>query len=61
MSRSYRYINEYKNTIVELRKQVKTKRETCEKDGFTMKQLSKINQSKMSKIYILHKNRTSIV
>lgn len=61
MSRSYRYINEYKNTIVELRKQVKTKRETCEKDGFTMKKLSKITQSKMSKIYILHKNRTSIV
>lgn len=61
MSRSYRYINEYKNTIVELRKQGKTKRETFEKDGFTMKQLSKITQSKMSKIYILHKNRTSIV
>lgn len=40
MPRSYRHIKEYENEIIELRKQGKTKREICEKYGFTMKQLT---------------------
>lgn len=54
MSRSYRHIKEYENEIIELRKQGKTKREICEKYGFTMKQLTNFitryntNQRKLS-------------
>ena len=40
MPRSYRHINEYEKEIHELRKLGKTKREICEKYGFTMKQLT---------------------
>lgn len=40
MPRSYRHIKEYEEEIIELRKQGKTKREICEKYGFTMKQLT---------------------
>lgn len=40
MSRSYRHIQEYEKEIMELRKQGKTKREICEKYGFSMKQLT---------------------
>lgn len=40
MPRSYRHIKEYEKEIIELRKQGKTKREICEKYGFTMKQLT---------------------
>lgn len=40
MSRSYRHIQEYEKEIMELREQGKTKREICEKYGFSMKQLT---------------------
>lgn len=40
MSRSYRHIQEYEKEIMELRMQGKTKREICEKYGFSMKQLT---------------------
>ena len=35
MPRSYRHIKEYEKEILELRKQGKTKREICEKYGFS--------------------------
>ena len=40
MSRSYRHIQEYEKEIFKLREQGKTKREICERFGFTMKQLT---------------------
>ena len=40
MPREYRHIQEYENEILELRKQGKTKREICEKYGFSMRQLT---------------------
>lgn len=40
MPRSYRHIKEYEKEILELREQGKTKREICEKYGFSMKQLT---------------------
>ena len=40
MPRSYRHIKDYEKEILELRKQGKTKREICEKYGFSMKQLT---------------------
>lgn len=40
MPRSYRHISEYENEIIELRKQGKSKREICEKFGFSQKQLT---------------------
>ena len=40
MPREYRKIEMYKNEILELRKQGKTKREICEKYDFNLKQLT---------------------
>ena len=40
MPRNYRHINEYEKEILEMRKQGKSKREICEKFGFSMKQLT---------------------
>lgn len=40
MARSYRHISEYEEEIMEMRKEGKTKREICEKFGFTMKQMT---------------------
>ena len=40
MSRSYRHIQEYEKEILKLREQGKTKREICNRFGFTMKQLT---------------------
>lgn len=40
MPRSYQHIKDYEKEILELRKQGKTKREICEKYGFSMKQLT---------------------
>ena len=40
MPRSYRHIKEYEKEILELRSQGKTRREICEKYGFTIKQLT---------------------
>ena len=40
MSRNYRHINEYEKEILEMRGQGKSKREICEKYGFTKKQLT---------------------
>ena len=40
MPRSYRHIKDYEKEILELRNQGKTKREICEKYGFSMKQLT---------------------
>ena len=38
MSRNYRHINEYEKEILEMRRQGKSKREICEKYGFSIKQ-----------------------
>ena len=40
MSRSYCHIKDYEKEILELRKQGKTRREICEKYGFSIKQLT---------------------
>lgn len=40
MARSYRKMEEYEEEILRLRKEGKTKREICEKFGFTMKQMT---------------------
>lgn len=40
MSRSYQHIQEYEKEIFKLREQGKTKREICERFGFTMKQIT---------------------
>lgn len=40
MPRSYEHISKYKNEIIELRNQGKSKREICEKLGFSEKQLT---------------------
>lgn len=40
MPRGYRHIQEYEKEILELREQGKSKREICEKYGFTKKQLT---------------------
>ena len=40
MSRNYRHINEYEKEIIEMRRQGKSKREICEKYGFSIKQLT---------------------
>ena len=40
MSRNYRHINEYEKEILEMRRQGKSKREICEKYGFSIKQLT---------------------
>ena len=40
MPRSYRRISEYEKEIIEMRKAGKTKREICEKFGFSMKQMT---------------------
>ena len=40
MSRNYRHINEYENEILEMRRQGNSKREICEKFGFSIKQLT---------------------
>ena len=40
MPRGYRHIKEYEKEILEMRVQEKTRREICEKYGFSMKQLS---------------------
>lgn len=39
MSRGYRHIQEYEKEIMELRLQGKTRREICEKFGFSMSQI----------------------
>ena len=39
MSRGYRHIQEYEKEIMELRSQGKTRREICEKFGFSMSQM----------------------
>lgn len=38
MPRSYRHISDYEKEIIELREQGKTRREICEKYGFSIKQ-----------------------
>ena len=38
MPRSYRHIKDYENEILELREQGKTRKEICEKFGFSIKQ-----------------------
>lgn len=54
MPRSYRHIKEYEKEIMELKAQGKTKREICEKYGFSMKQLTNfitrynVNQRKIA-------------
>ena len=40
MSRSYRKMEEYEEEILRLRSEGKTKREICEKFGFSMKQMT---------------------
>ena len=40
MSRNYRHINEYEKEILEMRRQGKSKREICEKYGFSIKQIT---------------------
>jgi len=40
MPRSYRKMEEYEEEILRLREEGKTKREICEKFGFTMKQMT---------------------
>ena len=40
MPRSYRHIQEYEKEIIKLRENGFTKREICEKYGFTLKQLT---------------------
>ena len=40
MSRNYRHINEYEKEILEMRRQGKSRREICEKYGFSIKQLT---------------------
>ena len=40
MPRSYRRISEYEKEIIEMREAGKTKREICEKFGFSMKQMT---------------------
>lgn len=37
---NYRHINEYEKEILEIRRQGKSKREICEKYGFSIKQLT---------------------
>ena len=39
MSRGYRHIQDYEKEILELRTQGKTRREICEKFGFSIKQI----------------------
>ena len=39
MSRGYRHIQDYEKEILELRSQGKTRREICEKFGFSIKQM----------------------
>ena len=39
MSRGYRHIQDYEEEILELRSQGKTRREICEKFGFSIKQM----------------------
>ena len=39
MSRGYRHIQNYEKEILELRAQGKTRREICEKFGFSIKQM----------------------
>ena len=39
MSRGYRHIQDYEKEILELRSQGKTRREICEKFGFSIKQI----------------------
>ena len=39
MSRGYRHIQDYEKEILELRSQGKTRREICEKLGFSIKQM----------------------
>ena len=54
MPRKYRYIKEYEQEIVELKKQGKTNQEISGKFGFTVKQIknllyrNKVNQEKLS-------------
>ena len=61
MPRSYRHIKDYEKEILELRKQGKTKREICEKYGFSMKQLTNFitrhntNQKKVAAGIVLKK------
>ena len=40
MSRNYHHINEYEKEILEMRRQGKSRREICEKYGFSIKQLA---------------------
>ena len=40
MPRSYRHIKDYEEEILKLREEGKSKREICEKYGFTIKQLT---------------------
>ena len=40
MPRGYRHIKDYEKEILELREQGKSKREICEKYGFSLKQLT---------------------
>ena len=39
MSRSYRHISDYENEILEMRQQGKTRKEICEKYGFSLRQV----------------------
>ncbi len=40
MARSYRHMEEYEEEILQMRQEGKTRREICEKFGFTMKQMT---------------------
>ena len=40
MARSYRHMEEYEEEILRMRQEGKTRREICEKFGFTMKQIT---------------------
>ena len=59
MPRSYRYIKEYEQEIVKLKKQGRTNQEISEKFGFTVKQIknllyrNKVNQEKLSEVIAL--------
>jgi len=61
MARSYRKMEEYEEEILRLRKEGKTKREICEKFGFTMKQMTNFitryntRQKKLAAGIVIHR------
>ena len=61
MKRSYRHIQDYEKEILKMREEGKTRREICEKFGFTIKQLKNFitryntNQRKLAAGMAIHK------